>query len=118
MKYGKGCVCVPVHHPFEAGVCARCLSGYGAAAAGGDVAFDVEVGEEGGVDVGAWGSAAAEVHRVRAVETHAVGFGLNVTGVLDSLELDEWGLCCITYHVPVERVVIAAVIAVDVAVEG
>lgn len=47
-----------------------------------NITLDVEVREERGVDIGARSSATAEVHRVRAMETHAEVFGRNMAGVL------------------------------------
>lgn len=69
---------LPVNNPFEFGVGTRRSATDRSSAAGRDVPLDVEVGEEGGVDVSAGGSAAAEVHGVWAVETHAPVLGLDV----------------------------------------
>lgn len=76
---------VPVNDPFEAGVGARCSSGYSSAAVCSDVALDVQVREEGCVNIGAGCSTAAEVHRVWPMETLASVFCLDVARVLPSL---------------------------------
>jgi hypothetical protein len=73
-----------VHNPVHARVGSRCSSGNRSSPIGSDVSLDPEVGEEGRVNVRAGGTASAEVHRVGTVESHAVGFGLDVAGVLDS----------------------------------
>jgi hypothetical protein len=71
-----------VHDPIHAGVGSGCSSGNCSSPIRSDISLDSKVREEGSVNVGTGCAAAAEVHRVGTVETHTVGFGLDVAGVL------------------------------------
>ena len=72
----------PVNDPFERGRSSRSSTLNIPSSRSSNVSLDIEVREEGSVKGGAWGSAATEVHRVGAVQTLAVSFGLDVSGVL------------------------------------
>lgn len=54
-----------------------------------NISLNIEVREERGVDIGAGGSATAEVHRVRAMETHAEVLGRDMAGVLQRSALQK-----------------------------
>ena len=79
-----------------------------------DVSLNIEVGEEGRINVCAWCSASAEVHGVWAVQTLAVGLGLDMSGVLRAVSVWSDDNIRSTYHVPVETGVGANIVCVDV----
>lgn len=71
-----------MNNPLKARVGSRRRTADGSSATRRDVAFNVEVREERGIDVGVGGATTAEVHGIWTVKTHTEVFSLNVTRVL------------------------------------
>lgn len=74
-----------MNNPFKLGISTRCFSRHLASGTGRDVAINVKVRKERRINVGARSAAATKVHRVWAVQTHAIRFCLGVAGVLGAL---------------------------------
>jgi len=85
-----------MNNPIHTGVSPRRSTGDRPSVTLRNITLDIEVREERGINVGAWGSATAEVHRVRAMKTHAEVLGRDMAGILHGSALRK----CLTegYH--------------------
>lgn len=97
-----GRVVVPMYNSVEAAGGSCCRTGYVATAGSGNVAFDVEIGEEGEIKVSQPRDAAAsERESIWTMEPHAVLLGLYMSAV----------------HVEGERGIHSTIVAVDISEE-